>query len=200
MTNPDNVFAIDDVSGNITVAGVLDRESQDSYILQVAVNDGAYGTQTQVSIDILDTNDNAPSFSQQTYRFNFVEQQLGGAVVGQVSAIDQDAPGPHSDTFYQLKTSSLLFHLDPETGVLTSRKVMQYIPDGSTTSPVNSNLHRLTIEAVDRGEPPMTSEVTVTIEIRPANENAPQFNNTEYRAYVAENTEVDDSIFQLMAR
>lgn len=33
--NPDNKFSIDPASGNVTVAGHLDREEQDEYLLKV---------------------------------------------------------------------------------------------------------------------------------------------------------------------
>ena len=199
--NPQDMFAIDSLTGAITVAGELDRETKDAYILQVATNDNTYGAQTEVSIDVLDTNDNAPTFDEVRYSFQLVEEQPGGAVVGTVTARDRDAPGPNSDIYYRLGTSSKLFRVDSDTGLVTSRVSLQYSSDGAISSTTTtSNVHSLTVLAVDRGEPPMASEVSVTIEVRPTNQYAPVFSEMQYMGYLAENAQVNDPIVQLMAR
>jgi protocadherin Fat 4 len=82
--NPDGKFAIDAHSGNMTVAGALDRERRDEYILQLAANDGSYNAETSVSIYILDVNDNAPQFEQQEYKFLLAELQPQDTNVGKV--------------------------------------------------------------------------------------------------------------------
>jgi protocadherin Fat 4 len=54
--NPGNKFLIDRVSGNLTVSGVLDRETQDEYLLRVAAVDGSWRAETLVTIAIQDLN------------------------------------------------------------------------------------------------------------------------------------------------
>jgi protocadherin Fat 4 len=51
-----NQFKIDPASGNITVNGMLDRESQDEYLLRVIAIDGSWRAETLVSILIQDIN------------------------------------------------------------------------------------------------------------------------------------------------
>ena len=68
----------------------------------MAANDGAYRASTTVTIDVLDTNDNAPVFGQQSYKFTVMQGQAMGYSVGSVSATDDDADGPNAQFFYRL--------------------------------------------------------------------------------------------------
>ena len=200
-SNPGNRFAIDSKSGNVTVNGLLDRETKDSYILQVAANDGAYNQQTQLQIDILDVNDNAPDFTSPSYTFSFGEQLDVGSRVGDVTAGDRDAPGPNSEIFYRLTTASEYFELNWESGEITSKMAMVYEPAVSTVNPSwKPNQHKLTVEAVDRGEPPMSRTVDVVISIQPSNKHKPQLTLDSTTVYISEDTDVGHVVFTATAR
>lgn len=73
--NPGKKFAIDPISGNVTVIGALDREQQDEYLLKVTAFDGAWRAETPLTITIQDQNDNTPEFEHSYYSFNFPEMQ-----------------------------------------------------------------------------------------------------------------------------
>ena len=196
--NPDGKFAIDPYSGNITVAGALDRESRDEYILQLAANDGSYNAETSVSIYILDVNDNAPQFQQKDYKFMIAELQPENTNVGKVSAGDLDASGPNSDIYYRFEPASGDFIINAGTGVISARKMFEFKPDGEESSPENT--HHLTVVASDRGEPAMVTKATVTITVQQANRNAPVFDSTSYTAAVSEDAMVGSSIVMVTAR
>ena len=84
------------------MAAPLDYESMQEYLVGVAANDGAYRAQTTVTIDVLDTNDNAPEFNRAPYRFTVMQGQDAGYAVGTVSATDDDADdSPNGQFFYR---------------------------------------------------------------------------------------------------
>lgn len=65
--NPDRMFSIDRFSGKITLAQSLDHERQQQYTLRVQASDMAHITETSITVNVLDENDNAPVFSTQSY-------------------------------------------------------------------------------------------------------------------------------------
>lgn len=65
--NPDRMFSIDRFSGKITLAQPLDHERQQQYTLRVQASDMAHITETSITVNVLDENDNAPVFSVQNY-------------------------------------------------------------------------------------------------------------------------------------
>lgn len=161
--NPGNKFAIDPISGNVTVAGRLDREQQDEYLLKVVAVDGAWRQETPLTITIQDQNDNAPEFEHSYYSFNLPELQRNIAFVGQVTATDRDKQGPNSVISYSLQQPSDLFTIDPATGEIFSKRTIHYRHSQIEASP--ENMFALTVLATDNGKPPMYSECLVNINI-----------------------------------
>uniref|UniRef100_A0A182PJ69 Cadherin-related tumor suppressor n=1 Tax=Anopheles epiroticus TaxID=199890 RepID=A0A182PJ69_9DIPT len=191
-------FSIDSTTGNVTVAGHLDREQQDEYILKVAAVDGAWRTETPLTITIQDQNDNAPEFEHSYYSFNFRELQKSISFVGQVIATDRDKQGPNSVISYSLQQPSELFTIDPATGEIFSKRRIHYKHTQLEASPENS--FTLTVLATDNGKPPMYTECLVNINIVDANNNPPVFSQRAYMAPVPEGVDVGQRILQLTAR
>jgi len=65
--NPNRMFSIDRFSGKITLAHPLDHERQQQYTLRVQASDMAHITETSITVNVLDENDNAPVFVLQSY-------------------------------------------------------------------------------------------------------------------------------------
>ncbi|XP_035916489.1 cadherin-related tumor suppressor [Anopheles stephensi] len=191
-------FSIDSTTGNVTVAGHLDREQQDEYILKVAAVDGAWRTETPLTITIQDQNDNAPEFEHSYYSFNFRELQKAITFVGQVIATDRDKQGPNSVISYSLQQPSDLFTIDPATGEIFSKRRIHYKHTQMEASPENS--FTLTVLATDNGKPPMYTECMVNINVVDANNNPPVFSQSEYMAPVPEGADIGQRIVQLTAR
>lgn len=104
------------------ISGYLDREQQDEYLLKVAAVDGAWRSETPLTITIQDQNDNAPEFEHSYYSFNFPELQRDIVFVGQVIATDRDKQGPNSVISYSLQQPSDLFTVDPASGEIFSKQ------------------------------------------------------------------------------
>lgn len=106
----------------VLISGYLDREQQDEYLLKVAAVDGAWRSETPLTITIQDQNDNAPEFEHSYYSFNFPELQRDIVFVGQVIATDRDKQGPNSVISYSLQQPSDLFTVDPASGEIFSKQ------------------------------------------------------------------------------
>lgn len=195
--NEGGKFNIDPVSGNVTVAGWIDREVKDEYLLKVAAVDGSWQAETPLTVLILDENDNVPEFSLPEYTFNIPELIQGVSFIGQVSATDRDKKGPDSFVSYSLKRPSDIFRIDPNTGNIMSKQVLYYKRTLKLSSP--ENRHVIEVVAKDHGRAPLTSEVTVIINIIDSNNNAPVFSKELYFSPIPESAAVGLSVFQVIA-
>lgn len=61
-------FAIDFYSGVITTVKSLDYEEQILHMLTIVASDSVHQTQAEITVKVLDVNDNAPVFSQEFYQ------------------------------------------------------------------------------------------------------------------------------------
>ncbi|XP_075544524.1 cadherin-related tumor suppressor fat [Dermacentor variabilis] len=197
--NPGERFAIDPYSGNVTVAGLLDRELHEEYLLKVAAVDGSWKAETPLTISLHDMNDNAPRFLQPVYRFRLAELQQAGAFIGHVSAMDADKAGPNAAVTYALRHPSDFFSLDPTSGGLLSKQPLRYrrSPRGMASP---ENQHILRIVATDHGKPPLSSEATIYINVVDANNHMPKFDKAAYFSPLPYNAVVGLSVLQVTAR
>ncbi|KAK7085872.1 Protocadherin Fat 4 [Halocaridina rubra] len=195
--NPGGKFYIDPLSGNVTVAGAIDRELKDEYSLKVSAVDGSWRAETPLTITVQDENDNAPEFEKSSYVFNFPELQRSVAFVGQVTATDRDKQGPNSVISYSLKFPSDFFSVDPSSGEILSKQALQY--KHTIKGPSPENQYHLAVVATDNGKPPMSSESSVIINVVDANNNPPVFAKDRYFIPVPESSPIGLSILQLKA-
>ncbi|XP_013858682.1 protocadherin beta-1 [Austrofundulus limnaeus] len=100
----------------------LDREQQEQINLVLTAVDGGEpqmsGTM-QIVITVLDVNDNAPVFTQKTYKATVTENSLKGTVVATVSASDADE-GSNSKIKYSITNTldkvNTVFQINEENG------------------------------------------------------------------------------------
>ncbi|KAG8182639.1 hypothetical protein JTE90_018475 [Oedothorax gibbosus] len=189
-------FAIDPVSGKVTVAGSIDRELEDEYLLKVAAVDGSWRAETPLTVTIEDVNDNAPEFDLPEYTFNVPELMEGVSFIGKVSASDRDKKGPDSFVSYSLKRPSDLFRIDMNGNIL-SKQMLYYKKTLKGSSP--ENRHVIQVVASDNGKPALRSETTVNINVIDSNNNRPEFPSESYFSPIPESTAVGLSLFQVIA-
>lgn len=189
-------FAIDPMSGIITNIRTLDAETKERYRPKVSVSDSVFTQQTEVTIRLLDVNDNAPQFGS-PLSFDFREGQPRGTPIGQLLASDLDISSPNKDFYFSLKRPSTLFELDAETGQITALTSMEFgqAEDGQ----VSMNVYTLEVLVTDLGVPSLSSQTVVTISITDANNHAPIFEQSDYMSAVPENAGVRTSILQVQA-
>ncbi|KAL8624020.1 hypothetical protein ACOMHN_041610 [Nucella lapillus] len=198
ITGPDSSpFAVDPVSGNITNIGKLDAETKERYRPEVSVSDSSFATRTQVTIRLLDVNDNAPRFLSVSYGFDVQEGRNVGTLVGRLEANDRDISSPNNEFYFSLKRPSTLFELHAESGEIRTLKNLEY--QRTVDGPSAMNVHTLEVLVTDLGMPSLSSQAIVTITITDANNHAPVFQHGYYTSAVPENARRGTSILHVEA-
>ena len=88
-----HLFSIDPHHGWITTLGELDYETEQSYTLHILAEDNGQhklSSTAAVKINLLDFNDNPPTFSQRVYTAAVNEGALPGTIIFQLQISDKD--------------------------------------------------------------------------------------------------------------
>ena len=184
--NTGNVFAINSITGSITVAGALDYETIASYSLRVTVTDGGStslsGTAT-LTITVTDVNEHAPVFTSGATTTVAYEENSTTAVT---TVVATDADAGQTVTFtLSGGADSTLFSVTP-TGVLTFNTAPDF---EMPTDMGGNNMYEVTIVATDNGTPAKMVMQTLTITVTDVeNEHAPVFTRGTTMVDVAEGT------------
>ncbi|XP_076064277.1 fat-like cadherin-related tumor suppressor homolog, partial [Oratosquilla oratoria] len=181
-------------TGVVSVTAPLDYERLQQVVVTVLATDGGtppLSATALLNVSITDLNDNVPVFTLPTYTAMVKEDAPTSTSILQVSANDADC-GENGEIEYVLQkgNDNGRFALHPETGVLTLAKQL----DREQVSD-----YLLTVGATDKGMPPNTAVVSVTVTVQDANDNKPVFASSNYSVVVQENRPVGYSIVRLMA-
>ena len=191
--NEEDRFKIHQTSGQITVNGMLDRETEDFYELTVIATDSGktvkHTATTTVQVHIKDINDNYPLFAQTSLEIKVKEDERPGIEVAYFTADDTDL-GVNGDITYGLKglDNDGTFGIDSHTGKIYLRKPLDF---------ERKQMYRMNVTATDNAASPLSNYVAFKINIDDVNDNAPVFNNTPYRFNIVEHT--SGSISQVIA-
>ncbi|CAL4149728.1 unnamed protein product [Meganyctiphanes norvegica] len=120
LSGGQEAFRIGVKSGILETWGSLDRESVSEYILNITVYDLGVphrSASQNITIQILDVNDNAPQFSQVSYSLHLPENTRNGTSVAHLQATDADE-GVNAQVRYELVTHVKAFTIDPLTGIV----------------------------------------------------------------------------------
>ncbi|XP_070819197.1 protocadherin alpha-7-like isoform X22 [Chaetodon trifascialis] len=164
----------------------LDREQKNKHFLFVTAVDGGKPQRTgtlNVSITVLDINDNRPVFSQETYQTEIYENVPVGSTVTRVNAVDPDE-GTNGEVEYSLSKTLVrkvydIFELDSLSGRIKLKGVLDF---------EESEIYKLDVQASDKGTPPLTSRCRVIIKIKDVNDNPPEIEVTSLSNTVSEDS------------
>ena len=193
------VFAIDQLTGSVTLAQMLDFESQQSYSLVVTANDGAFINTINLYVNVIDENDNTPVFNQ-SGPFVIMEEMPMNSSVGVVVATDADS-GDNGDLNYIIVTNVAgLFSIDVESGEIRTTSMLdrEELELMNIFIPPNSQV-TITIQAEDNGSPSLFSQVQVTIQLLDINDNTPEFAPFDSQLSFPENIRLNSVILELLA-
>ncbi|XP_074530893.1 cadherin-related family member 2-like [Halichoeres trimaculatus] len=178
----------------------LDYEKTQQMIVEVIATDqyntSLHSTAT-LTINIKDVNDNSPKFPQATYTLNVTENANDGTVVANITATDADAPDTeNSQIMFSIEESkySVNFTIDPDTGVLRNSGEL----DREALDPELDGKIELNITATDKGTPPLSTSVPVTIYVEDVNDERPEFLPTP-TVSVKENTTIMEAVGRFTA-
>jgi hypothetical protein len=110
-----------------------------------------------MSISVLDENDNAPQFTEQSYTASVLENSAEGVVVINLVATDRDS-GSNSEIIYSLVAANenSSFRIDNTSGIVSVLR-----PEALDFELPSSRMFVLQVQARDRGTPPASSQTVV---------------------------------------
>ncbi|XP_060904156.1 protocadherin alpha-2-like isoform X9 [Labrus mixtus] len=177
-----------EVSAELVLQKALDREKQAVIKLILTAVDGgkpARSGSLQIHVNVLDVNDNIPTFSKTLYKVRVPENSASGTVVIKLNATDLDE-GINSHILYALiKRGNVdptdIFDLNPETGEITVKGTLDY---------EETPAYEVRVQAKDQGTSPRSAHAKLLIEIIDVNDNAPEISVTSLMTPVKEDAEL----------
>ena len=198
--NEENKFLIEDSTGTVRLAGLLDYETRRQYTIEIVVSDGMQSTSAYLTVLVLDVNEFTPMFIGNT-SFEIKEEEPSGTLVGTVVAVDLDGSSPNSLITYSFAQRSQItqyFNLNADTGNITTNGVLDREELTQIFSPPASS-QTVDIVARDHGSPSKQSFVTITITLLDINDNIPMFTDNDYENSLLENLDPNLVVFQVSA-
>ncbi|XP_062983238.1 protocadherin Fat 3 isoform X3 [Elgaria multicarinata webbii] len=175
-------FNIDEETGVIYTADILDRETTQSYWLTVYATDHGVVplyTTIEVYVEVEDVNDNAPLTSEPIYYPSVLENSPKDVSVIQIQAQDPDST-TNERMSYRITSGNPqnFFIINTKTGLITttSRKLdREQQPE-----------HFLEVTVTDGGVSPKQSTVWLVVQVLDENDNKPQFPEKVYQIKLPE--------------
>uniref|UniRef100_A0A6Q2YT70 Cadherin domain-containing protein n=1 Tax=Esox lucius TaxID=8010 RepID=A0A6Q2YT70_ESOLU len=180
------------VSAELVLQKALDREKQPVIQLTLTAVDGGNppksGT-SEITIFVLDINDNTPIFPKSLYKTRISENVLIGTTLITINATDADV-GTNGEIIYSLNKDDQdrvldVFHIDPNTGSITIKGIIDFEEHPA---------FEIRAQASDKGQPPMAAHCKVLVEVVDLNDNAPEIAVTSLLDTVKEDAKVGTAI------
>ncbi|XP_007228061.2 protocadherin alpha-2 isoform X3 [Astyanax mexicanus] len=176
------VFSINAETGEITVQGKIDFETQNAYEIHAQAKDKGLTPRSahcKVLIEVIDINDNAPEITLTSQINEVMEDAKKGTTVALITISDKDS-GKNGIAYgrvvgyvpFKLQISYKTYYSIVVDGPLDREREAQY---------------NVTIIATDEGSPPLSSTRVFTVQVSDVNDNAPHFPNPVVNVYVKEN-------------
>ncbi|XP_077578530.1 protocadherin Fat 3a isoform X2 [Stigmatopora nigra] len=191
----DGSFSIDKSTGIIVLERILDREIQSSYQILICASDQGLplplSSFINVTITVLDVNDNPPVFERRDQLVTISEDVGVGTKILTVYAASKDI-GTNAEITYSIRSGN-------EHGKFSVHSVFGAIIVAQALDYETCRDYFLTVEAQDRGTPPLSAITTVNINVTDVNDNAPMFSRNLYTTAVSEDATIGESVVQLVA-
>ena len=159
---------------HVVTSGLIDREKNVSFRLTISCQDSGDPvliSQKHLVVDVLDLNDNPPTFTKSVYQTEIAENVPTGFPVFQVRATDPDVGMNKNITYSLVGSNSTHFAIDPRTGAISPSANFDY---------ENKKEFRLKVSAMDGGSPKLSGFATVIFRITDVNDEVPVFTNDTY--------------------
>ena len=153
--------------GVLSVAGILDRETQPSHVLTIAANDGGSPSLTsyaQVTITVGDIDDHDPSFPFPFPRISVSEGTAVNSTLFTFATFDPDAAA-NSVTRFSLSPPSAPFFVDTSSGKLSLSSLLN-----ARQQPT----HSITVAAFNSDQSSSSAELTFDLTVLPRADLGPQ--------------------------
>ncbi|XP_030251890.1 protocadherin alpha-8-like isoform X23 [Sparus aurata] len=190
-----HIFDIDPSTGEMVVKGLIDYEKKDKYDIEIEASDKGFApltTEKNVIIKIVDVNDNAPEIEVTSFSSSIPEDSRPGTTVALISVNDLDS-GLNGKVICSI-SDDVPFTLSPSL-----QDNMYSLVTKSLLDREKQSLYVLTITAKDAGQPPLSSQKTISVVVSDVNDNSPEFSLSPYTFYVTEGNEPGTSVFSVKA-
>lgn len=188
------MFSMDTNTGEIRVRNNVDYEETNSYEMYIQAMDkgpGAVAAHCKVVVEVVDVNDNVPQIVLSSLSSPVREDARADTVVALISVTDQDS-GANKQVSLEIP-AGLPFKIKSFRNYYTL--VTSAFLDRETTDAYN-----VTLSATDGGNPPLSSQKTIQVDVADVNDNPPRFEQTSYTVYVAENNSPGASLCTVKAQ
>lgn len=181
-------FAVDELSGDVTILQPLDFDTIQEYHLNITAEDLGFKSKHAVAmltVILTDINDNAPVFNQSLYSAYLAENSPINSFVFKAIAFDKDSPRNAVIRYSIIGSStSKLFAIDSFTGIITSKASFDY---------EEQNVYELHILA-SNPDSTMSGTARVTVYITGVNEFYPRFLQPVFQFFVSESAEIGTTV------
>ncbi|CAN2391447.1 homophilic cell adhesion via plasma membrane adhesion molecules, partial [Pristimantis euphronides] len=170
---PFNLLSLDTYY-RLVLKSSIDRERTSSYNITIIATDRGsppLSSKRTIRLEISDVNDNPPIFAKSTYMAYVPENNLPGASIFSIRALDPDT-GDNAKIIYTIsctvtETQSVSSYLsiNIESGVLYAQRSFDY---------EQNKEFMIEVTASDNGSPSLSSNATLFIRIVDQNDNAPK--------------------------
>ncbi|XP_077122323.1 protocadherin gamma-C5-like isoform X5 [Ranitomeya variabilis] len=193
-------FSVNQANGGLVVKDRIDRESlcgsSPSCLLQIEVVAENPVELFTLEIEILDINDNSPTFSSNYPIIEITELLTSpGTRFALNIAKDLDV-GVNGVSQYTLNTNPYfsLSVKNRKDGTLIPQLILEKVLDRE-----EKQEHHLILTAIDGGEPARSGTCRITIVVLDINDNPPVFNQSVYKISIRENLPLNTVILTLNA-
>ncbi|XP_069002409.1 protocadherin-16 [Embiotoca jacksoni] len=186
-------FTVDENTGRITTSAPLDREKWASYSLQVFAVDlspaAPRNISAQVTVTILDVNDNTPFFIQDPLVIE-VSSRRSQRVLAAMKAEDKDF-GANGSVFYRFATPVKGFSINSLTGEIQATEPLGDLTQAQRT---------LIVEAMDQGSPAQSAQGVVVIYVKEVEYSGIRFSRNARDVSIQENASKGTAVAQAQAQ
>ncbi|XP_026049843.1 protocadherin beta-15-like [Astatotilapia calliptera] len=190
-----NFFAISPLTGELSVKGLINYEEREKYEIEIQASDKGMApltTEKSVKIKIVDLNDNAPEIEVTSFSSSIPEDSRPGTTVALISVNDLDSG----------LNGKVICFVGEDVPFALSPSLQDKMFSLVTKSPLDrekQSQYELTITAKDAGQPPLSSEKTISVTVSDVNDNRPEFSLSPYTFYVIEGNSPGASVFSVNA-
>lgn len=190
----ENKFSINQ-EGALCLNVELDRETNTMYSLIVQANDRALPTETRlttsvhVTVYLIDVNDNAPLITTPS-TVSFPENAPLHSAVTVIQATDADAGSSGEFVFSFESAEDESFSINSSTGVVYLQKPLDR---------ENKDVITVMLKVKDKGVPPLSSLMNLTVLVEDVNDHNPEFTQSSYSLSVYEDVPRGTSLLKVGA-
>ncbi|GFO04280.1 cadherin-23, partial [Plakobranchus ocellatus] len=186
----ENLFEVDEDTGRVFLLSAVNYESTPQYVFLAFAYDSAETsrqTQVQVTVDILNANDERPRFLLPFYQTSVNESSLQFFNPVNITAVDaEDGTTAITYRIVSGQSPNNAFVINRQTGVLTLQAFLNYEETPVDSDGKYTGVFELVVEASDNGQPPQTNTVPVIITVIDINDHSPIMNPTQYTVRLSE--------------